>query len=88
MPFKSKSQNRACWSKYNRDIKQGKTPTWNCHEFAQETDYSTLPEKVSSNLPSGEIKKDLLTLSEKDLEIMFKYYKVDNIDDLIEKIYL
>ena len=53
MVFKSKSQARACWAQYNRDIKAGRKPKWNCHEFAKHTDYSKLPEKVKAKLESG-----------------------------------
>lgn len=33
------------------------------------------------------IKKDLKTFSDRDIEILYKYYKVNNMDDLISKIY-
>lgn len=56
MPFLSKSQNRACWAQYNRDIKAGRKPKWDCKEFAKYTDYSSLPEKVRATFSSGLIK--------------------------------
>jgi hypothetical protein len=34
MPFVSKAQERACWAQYNRDKAAGKTPSWDCHEWA------------------------------------------------------
>jgi hypothetical protein len=39
MPFKSEAQRRACWAQYNRDLKAGKTPTWNCYEWEGATRY-------------------------------------------------
>ncbi len=37
MPFKSEKQRRLCWLLYNRDIQAGKTPKWDCAEWAAET---------------------------------------------------
>lgn len=37
MPFKSENQRKLCWVMYNRDIKAGKTPKWNCHQWEKET---------------------------------------------------
>jgi len=34
MPFVSEKQRRLCWFLYAQDIKTGKTPTWDCHEWA------------------------------------------------------
>ncbi len=39
-------------------------------------------------MKTDKIKKDLQTFSEKDLQTLYNYYKVDNLDDLIPKIYL
>jgi hypothetical protein len=33
MPFVSEAQRRKCWLLYNRAIKAGKIPQWDCHEF-------------------------------------------------------
>lgn len=35
MPFKSIKQQKACWAKYNRDIKAGRVPAWNCYTFGK-----------------------------------------------------
>ncbi len=39
-------------------------------------------------MKTDKIKKDLQTFSKKDLQTLYNYYKVDNLDDLISKIYL
>lgn len=36
MPFKNEAQRRACWAQYNRDLKAGRTPAWDCHTWAHE----------------------------------------------------
>lgn len=42
MPFKNKAQMRACFSKYNQDIKAGRIPAWDCYKWIKETPgYST-----------------------------------------------
>ena len=37
MPFVSQAQRRACWAKYNKDIKEGRTPAWDCKEWEKYT---------------------------------------------------
>ena len=37
MPFKSDKQRKLCWMLYNKDIKAGKTPKWDCEEWEEET---------------------------------------------------
>jgi hypothetical protein len=37
MPFKSEEQRRLCWVLYNRDLKAGREPKWDCHEWSTET---------------------------------------------------
>lgn len=49
MPFKSKAQQRLCWSKYNRAIERGEKPEWDCHEWSKETNNKTLPYYTNSN---------------------------------------
>lgn len=45
MPLKSKSQLRKCWVEYNRDLKEGKEPTWDCHQWYKETEnFDDLPD--------------------------------------------
>ena len=45
MPFTSKAQQRACWAAYGAAKKAGKTPSWDCHEWAAESpSYADLPE--------------------------------------------
>ena len=46
MPFKSKSQLRACFSKAAEMKKQGKEPKWNCHKWYHEgvVPFKSLPE--------------------------------------------
>jgi hypothetical protein len=41
MPFLSKKQSRKCYALKSK----GKAGSWNCDEFAKETDYKKLPEK-------------------------------------------
>lgn len=52
MPFVSKAQARACWAQYNRAIRAGKTPSWDCQKWADETDYSRLPEDTPKSARS------------------------------------
>jgi hypothetical protein len=33
MPFSSIQQQRACFAQYNRDIKNGVVPRWDCYEY-------------------------------------------------------
>jgi len=44
MPFKSKKQLRKCYAMKNK----GKAGSWNCDEWAAETDESKLPEKIAA----------------------------------------
>ncbi len=37
MPFKSEKQRRLCWYLYNKDIKAGRKPKWDCREWEKET---------------------------------------------------
>lgn len=37
MPFKSESQRKKCWADYDRDLKAGRTPKWDCHEWANKS---------------------------------------------------
>lgn len=36
--FVSEAQRRLCWVKYNRDIRDGKKPAWDCSRKEKETD--------------------------------------------------
>jgi len=42
MPFVSKKQMKLCYILQ----KQGKNKNWDCHEWSEKTDYSSLPEYV------------------------------------------
>ena len=35
MPFVNDKQRKLCWLLYNRDLKKGQTPKWDCHEWEQ-----------------------------------------------------
>jgi hypothetical protein len=37
MPFVSEAQRKKCYVLYNRDIKAGRTPKWNCKVWEDET---------------------------------------------------
>ncbi len=37
MPFVNQAQARACWAAYSAAEKAGKTPAWDCHEWAAES---------------------------------------------------
>jgi hypothetical protein len=43
MPFESKSQSRKCWALKAK----GQAKSWNCREWADKTDYKSLPEKAA-----------------------------------------
>jgi hypothetical protein len=36
MPFESEQQRKLCWVLYSAAVKAGKTPAWDCHEWARE----------------------------------------------------
>ena len=44
MPFVSKAQMRACYARKRSAEKMGIKPSWNCYEWAKETNYKSLPE--------------------------------------------
>ena len=48
MPFVSEKQRRLCWLLYTRNMKKGKKPSWDCHEWSRETGLKKLPMKRSS----------------------------------------
>ena len=87
MPFKSKSQRRACWAQYRRDKKAGKEPQWDCKKWEKETT-GKLPEKanmlggkISSPQTVLDIKQDLESFSKEELQLLAKHQKIsDNID--------
>lgn len=37
MPFKSRAQMKKCWVEYNRAVREGRRPKWDCHEWSRET---------------------------------------------------
>jgi len=37
MPFTSEAQRKYCWVKYNQDIRDGKTPSWDCDKWENES---------------------------------------------------
>jgi hypothetical protein len=87
MPFKSQAQRMACWTRYNRDIKNGKKSAWNCPKWEKETPKDHLPYKV--HMPNGALAQlfqhDLLHYSLCDLYLLAKYYQIPNLlkkDDL------
>lgn len=54
MPFVSQAQQRACWARYNSDIKAGVKPTWNCPSIQKETPkYEKLPKQKIYTGPNG-----------------------------------
>lgn len=53
MPFKSKEQMRACFAKYNRDIKAGVVPKWDCYKWLEETPDEIKRGKSSPKRSSG-----------------------------------
>lgn len=60
MPFLSRAQRRKCYWLYNKAIKEGKTPSWDCREWEFETVNKNLPEyktdtkkKITSNTNSN-----------------------------------
>lgn len=48
MPFVSDSQRKFCWVKYNRDIREGKKPKWDCAEWERSNKSSKRHSKRSS----------------------------------------
>lgn len=71
MPFQNRRQERACWSTYNRDKKEGKTPEWDCQEF----------EDAGKNKKSSDPFYDYKKVKYED---SIKK-SIDDIDTLIEK---
>jgi hypothetical protein len=53
MPFKSRAEWRRCWIQYNRDIKAGRKPRWDCNEFTKGVDYDSLPEYLNDPKKKG-----------------------------------
>jgi hypothetical protein len=53
MPFKSKSQARACYALLRRNPKS----KWNCAEWSKETDWKHLPERM--NVKPKSIRKNI-----------------------------
>lgn len=37
MPFTTQAQRKACWAQWNRDIRNGVEPRWNCREWEEDT---------------------------------------------------
>jgi hypothetical protein len=37
MPFASEAQRKKCYALYNKDIKAGRTPKWDCNAWEKET---------------------------------------------------
>ena len=44
MPFLSKAQRRKCYWLYNKAIKEGRSPSWDCKEWEEHTVNKNLPE--------------------------------------------
>ena len=65
MPFKSESQRRYCWYLYQKATKAGKTPSWDCKEWARETKNQSLPkykkEKTIRHVSMGGAKRRTIT---------------------------
>lgn len=51
MPFKSDAQRRKCWILYNKAIKSGKKPKWDCVHWEIET------RKIIRKKPRSKTKK-------------------------------
>jgi len=47
MPFRSKSQIKACFAQYKLDLSQNKVPRWNCYSWMLHTkNPNKLPNKI------------------------------------------
>lgn len=68
MPFQSKSQARACYAKRAR----GEAGSWNCEEWADQTDFSELPEHTESKeameMRMSELGKQAANVDMKDMK--------------------
>lgn len=54
MPFKSEAQRKKCWLLYNRDLKAGRVPKWDCNEWEQETKKTKKTKKTTrKNIQAG-----------------------------------
>jgi hypothetical protein len=47
MPFVSDQQRKYCWYLYHKAKSQGKTPSWDCEEWARATPKGKLPSRKS-----------------------------------------
>lgn len=53
MPFKSKSQARACYAIKARNPKS----KWNCKEWSKKTDWKHLPERIKKSVKKQSLKR-------------------------------
>lgn len=50
MPFRSKSQIRACYAQKSKDLKNNKIPKWNCDLWLSHTkNINKLPDKITKS---------------------------------------
>lgn len=53
MPFKSKSQMRACWAQKRRSEERGEKSTWDCHKWYHEgggaKQFAKLPDRKKAS---------------------------------------
>jgi hypothetical protein len=52
MQFKNQSQVRACFAQYQRDIKEGRIPSWDCYKWLDETRGNIKDKKSKSKVKS------------------------------------
>lgn len=53
MPFVNDAQRKACYAQANAAKKQGKTPKWDCHKFANEAFVAGRKRKVHKGPRGG-----------------------------------
>lgn len=88
MPFTSDKQRRYCWYLYNKSIKKGKKPKWDCHKFAkgdglQQSLKEFIKELQSKSLSDSEL-LDLVN-HKANLMVYPQLTEYDNIDDCLGK---
>lgn len=67
MPFLSESQRRLCYAMYNKDIKAGRSPRWDCKKWEKETGGKKLPIRVSRSPKPKKASKPIIRGSPKTI---------------------
>ena len=83
MPFVSNAQRRACWAKYNKDVKAGRKPAWDCELWEEHTVRQTANMPVDQQ--ASAIVSYLRNLPAPIVRDMAAAYGIKNID--LEKVY-